>query len=428
MIYDCCIVADELDLLELRMRILDSVVDRFVVCESPFTFRGAPKPLAFSAAGERFAPWSSKIVALVYPGPASADPWENEFGQRDYLAQALDGCAGDDLILLSDADEIPDPANAGQRPRHKPLLGHRQRLSIGYVNRIWPEPWIGTRSLTFAELEKFGKFSQLRMRGESELEVVDGGWHFSALGGAAAYRRKMKTYAHSEYDLPYFTDARRLELTIDDESEAKWIPLDESFPQVLREPRWAAYVWKKPAPADRAATAALEHAHGCFAYVPADAESVAVIGAGAAWLEAGRERFGERFAGTNLEGAQWVVIDGLQNVGQSVLARLRNSGARLVAHARNARSFRSFEDALGGKPFPPGRALGRREYEAIAFAYGRLAGIDRLQTRGAFTPWSRMPEVISNAWLGDFGFARTTREAVADFLAEAFILRLEPAQ
>ncbi|MBV8074487.1 MAG: hypothetical protein JO140_03580, partial [Candidatus Eremiobacteraeota bacterium] len=390
--------------------------------------RGVPKPLAFAQAAERFAPWREKIVALVYPGPPSADPYEYEFGQRDHLARALEGCRDDDLIVYSDADEIPDPANAALRPVRKPLLGHRQRLAIGYVNRIWPEPWVGTRSLTFAELRKFGKFSQLRMRAEEEFEIVEGGWHFSGMGGAAAYRRKMMSYAHLEYDLPYYTDLRRLQVEMENENEAKWVPLDDTFPAVLREPRWAAYVWEKPESASPATVAALKHAHGCFAYVPVDAESIAVIGEGegAAWLDAGRERFGERFAGRNPGGAQWVVIDGLQRIDPSTLAGLRDAGARIVAHAPNARSFRTFEDVLAGKPFPSGRALGRGDYEAIASAYGRLTALDRLQTLGAFTPWSRMPETISNAWLGDFGFPQTTRAAIADFLAEAFILRLEP--
>src|SRR5271170_855459 len=110
MIVDCFTFFDELDLLELRLEILDGVVDRFVLCEAPFTFRGEPKPLTYAGAAGRFARWRERIVPLVYPHAADPNPWLNEWGQRDYLITGLADCNDADLVLIGDCDEIPDPA------------------------------------------------------------------------------------------------------------------------------------------------------------------------------------------------------------------------------------------------------------------------------------------------------------------------------
>ena len=112
MIVDCFTFFDEFDLLELRLRILGGVVDRFVLCEAPFTFRGDPKPLHFaSAPPERFARWRERITVLAYPGPADENPWQNEWGQRDYLATGLTGCA----ISSSSATATKFPIRASRR-------------------------------------------------------------------------------------------------------------------------------------------------------------------------------------------------------------------------------------------------------------------------------------------------------------------------
>ena len=45
MIYDCFIFFNELDLLKIRFKLLDDLVDKFVLTESTLTFSGKPKPL-----------------------------------------------------------------------------------------------------------------------------------------------------------------------------------------------------------------------------------------------------------------------------------------------------------------------------------------------------------------------------------------------
>ena len=117
MTYDCFTFFNELDLLEIRLNVLKDVVDRFVICEAPWTHTGMPKTLIFEANKPRFAEFLDRIVYIVAndPPPMPADftkrqcAWVRENHQRNELARGLANAHADDTILISDLDEIPDP-------------------------------------------------------------------------------------------------------------------------------------------------------------------------------------------------------------------------------------------------------------------------------------------------------------------------------
>lgn len=440
MIFDCFTFFNELDLLELRLRTLWEVVDYFVLCEAPFTFRGDAKPLIYAESGERFRPWSSKIVPLVYEAPALDDPWQNEWGQRDFLIEGLRGARDDDLVLLGDCDEIPDPVNAARRPSGAGrILGHRQRLSKGWVNRVHKRNWVGTRAVVLRDLPHYGNLSSVRKHPETDLEIVDGGWHFTSMGGAEAMAAKMRAYAHSEVDIPYLTDGRRLHVTFyETDGALTWIPLDDTFPSLFREPRWAAYVASAPSPLDAARAKALEHAHGCFAYVPSDASAVGVLAWENldAWDRAGRERFGPRYAGaagsalellSRLAGG-WTVVDGLERLTEDDLSALASASCGIVAYGRNARSFQVFDRVLAGDAFPAGAALGLPE---LRTRMRRLSGeperVDRVRSQDVFAVWSRLPEKLYGVILGsNVRFNEIGRDDINDFLTHGVIMVSAP--
>lgn len=82
----------------------------FVLVEATTTFSGEPKPLYFAEARARFARWADKIVHVVVDDmPKGADAWDAERFQRDACVRGIETAAPDDLILLSDVDEIPKP-------------------------------------------------------------------------------------------------------------------------------------------------------------------------------------------------------------------------------------------------------------------------------------------------------------------------------
>ena len=66
-VFDLFLFSFELDVLEMRLYELNATVDAFVVVESPWTLRGAPKPLVYQRYASRFAAFASKIVHVVVP-------------------------------------------------------------------------------------------------------------------------------------------------------------------------------------------------------------------------------------------------------------------------------------------------------------------------------------------------------------------------
>lgn len=61
-IYDCICLFDELDMLEIRLNILDEHVDFFVIVEANRSFLGVPKPFNFESNQGRFRKWAHKII------------------------------------------------------------------------------------------------------------------------------------------------------------------------------------------------------------------------------------------------------------------------------------------------------------------------------------------------------------------------------
>lgn len=64
-IYDCFTFFNELDLLELRLNELASVVDYFVIAEATHTFTGKPKPLHFKENAARFEAFLPRIIHII---------------------------------------------------------------------------------------------------------------------------------------------------------------------------------------------------------------------------------------------------------------------------------------------------------------------------------------------------------------------------
>ena len=61
-VVDAILMSNEVDLLEIRMNELDSVVDKFFIIESNATFTGLPKKTHFADNRARFARFEDKIT------------------------------------------------------------------------------------------------------------------------------------------------------------------------------------------------------------------------------------------------------------------------------------------------------------------------------------------------------------------------------
>jgi beta-1,4-mannosyl-glycoprotein beta-1,4-N-acetylglucosaminyltransferase len=197
---DSFLFNSELDLLELRLQVLDSAMDRFVIVESPVEFSGRAKPLYFADNRERFAAWKDRIKHyIVTDTPDSGTSrWPREYHQRTAIIRALKNCKSSDLVFLSDVDEIPDPSAV----RANRLGGYRQVYSMYYFNAVCTtESWVGTTARYLFQYQQLGMQKARDDRYQMQL-IEPGGWHFAYVMPVDQMHEKLKAFAHREHDNP----------------------------------------------------------------------------------------------------------------------------------------------------------------------------------------------------------------------------------
>ena len=113
-VYDCFIFFNELELLKVRLEELNPYVDKFVLVESHETFSGKDKPLYYSENKELFKEFEDKIIHVVLPKTNLNGTWQREAHQRNQIVRGLQGCQKDDIIMVSDLDEIPRGSQLNQ--------------------------------------------------------------------------------------------------------------------------------------------------------------------------------------------------------------------------------------------------------------------------------------------------------------------------
>lgn len=153
MIFDCFTFFDELDILDIRLNVLNEVVDKFVLVESTLTHSGHNKSLYFDINKEKFSPFLNKIIHVVVDDMDIINGvWEKENYQRNQIMRGLVNNANDeDCILISDIDEIPNSKLIKNiNPEKNKIIGFKQRLFYYYLNcEQIGTSWIGTKALKF---------------------------------------------------------------------------------------------------------------------------------------------------------------------------------------------------------------------------------------------------------------------------------------
>lgn len=112
MVFDFFLFNNEVDALELRLRELYPVVDRFFLVESRFSFAGEEKPLHFNTNREKFSKFNDKIFHIVLNEfPHGLTPVERQNYQRDYGFEIVKKhkSSDNDAVTICDVSEIPRP-------------------------------------------------------------------------------------------------------------------------------------------------------------------------------------------------------------------------------------------------------------------------------------------------------------------------------
>ena len=107
MVWSCSMFLNELDVLEIRLAELADVVDVFVLVEATSTHMGDPRTLVFPKYEDtRFLPWKDQIRYLAIDFPEGMGNWQRENYQRTQAGLAMEDLQQDDLVIISDLDEI----------------------------------------------------------------------------------------------------------------------------------------------------------------------------------------------------------------------------------------------------------------------------------------------------------------------------------
>lgn len=192
MTYDLFTFWNELDLLEIRLNILDPYVDYFVISESEQTFSGEAKPLNLVENCERFEKWAHKIIYINPPIIETTDPFARAHHQKDYTRQYLmDKAKDDDIVYFGDLDEVWKP----QEITDDKIYNLRQLNYSYWLNFRSSEEWIGT---VVGKWKTFKTNTVSHWRANHDNVLDNGGWHWTNQGGLKQVLDKIASYDHCE--------------------------------------------------------------------------------------------------------------------------------------------------------------------------------------------------------------------------------------
>ena len=233
-IFDCFMYFDEEVVLDVRLNTLDKYVDYFVIVESSFTHKGDNKNLMFNH--NKFEKFKNKIIYLVYDkqpkgieavnendsedeksGKYILNAALRENGQRNFIQNGLNKAEDNDIILISDVDEIPNLSEVNfNNISEKIIMFHQDMFYYKFDLKIPNLLWTGTRgcrkkyllSPQWLRNVKDRKYFPFRIdilfseKKYSSIKFIsNGGWHFSYIKTAEEIEHKLKSYLHHrEFD------------------------------------------------------------------------------------------------------------------------------------------------------------------------------------------------------------------------------------
>jgi len=234
-IYDCTTFYSEHMMLDVRFNILDEHVHKFVVVESLYSHSGEKKNLNFDI--NNYPKFKDKIIYLVIDHePRDLIEVNSNTTQQqkrinslkrielsyDYMKNAIDSALDNDLIILSDNDEIPNLRSEQFKKDNNKILIFEQLFFYYKFNLLYDRmSWFGSKACKKKYLKSFSwlrnqknkkypfwrvdtYFSKLK---NTNLRIIkDGGWHFTNIKSPQELFKKMKNFGHhDEFDLSGLT-------------------------------------------------------------------------------------------------------------------------------------------------------------------------------------------------------------------------------
>ena len=228
-IFDCFMYFDEDLLLDIRLNTLNEKIKKFVITEATYTHNGEPKKLRFDI--EKFKKFKDKITYIIVDKEPdniiklSNDDTKEQRGEklilngmaRDYfqrqnLSRGIENANNDDLILISDLDEIPYLDNLNFSKINNKIIIFEQKMLYYKLNFLYEDyNWLGTRAIKKKNLLSPQWLRNIKGRNYPKWRidilfskkkysnlyfVKNGGWHFTCLKNAEELEKKLLNFAH----------------------------------------------------------------------------------------------------------------------------------------------------------------------------------------------------------------------------------------
>ena len=216
MIYDCFMYFDEDMLLDLRLNVMNKFVDFFVIVESKYTHQGKVKDKKLNLSD--FKKFKDKIIHIYNESKfENYNSWEKENFQRNQITKGLIDSKNEDIIMISDVDEIPNLEKIDFSKINKYVYAFSQIHSMYKLNLIRDDDWIGTKLCKkkvlispqwLRALKVNKKYNIFRLDKYfsktyySKFKIIrNGGWHFGWLRNSDEIIQKINSYAHTEHNI-----------------------------------------------------------------------------------------------------------------------------------------------------------------------------------------------------------------------------------
>ena len=228
-IYDCFQFFDENMMLDLRLNMLNDYVHKFVIVESAFMHSGKKKEPVFDI--KNFSKFKEKIVYILIDklphGLHDTSKIQNlvekgnrtidnaliiEHAQRNSIQKGLVNSEDNDLIIVSDVDEIPNLEINNLKKNKKKIIHFKQKMFYYKFNLKYTSlPWFGSRACLKKNLilpqwlrdTKSRKYPLWRldilfskMKYNSIYHVENGGWHFVNIKTPEEIEKKLNNFLH----------------------------------------------------------------------------------------------------------------------------------------------------------------------------------------------------------------------------------------
>ncbi len=225
-IFDCTTYFDEELIMDIRFHILNKYVHKFIVVESKYSHSGKKKELRFNI--ENYKKFKDKIIYLVIEDqPDNLVPLENnsnDTGKKrmnsikrveqsyNFMINGISDASSEDLIILSDNDEIPNLDSGQFKKSKKDIIIFKQLFFYYKLNLQYDYiPWFGSKACKKKYLKSFAWLKNLKNKKypmwridayfsylkETNLEIIDnGGWHFTNLKTPQEMFEKLSNYGH----------------------------------------------------------------------------------------------------------------------------------------------------------------------------------------------------------------------------------------